>query len=198
MASAFACFCSAPLSKGHAGGSPALGGEAAAGRGARCFSEGVSHGASPARAAQSRGIWRASSLQGQVGVSRCMYSVLEFQTLERGQRPGILGSEPCDLDPREGEDRPGHGVPAPAQRAFALGWAVALIRAPGSAEPGLGAALTPVAGWGCGQMATAGGHVQGPLGPVRLAPCSSSAWPAGRPFPRPGLAARVLGSESVS
>ena len=120
-----------------------------------------------------------------------------FRPSREGSGLGILGSKPCDLDPREGEDRPGHGVPALAQRAFALGWAVALIHAPGSAEPELGAALTLVAGWGCGQVATAGGHVQGPLGPVHLTPCSASAWPTGRPFPRPGLAARVLGSESV-
>lgn len=158
-------------------------------------------------ATQSCAIWRAGALQEQVGVSSCVYSVLEFQTLEEaavepeagweGRGLGIFGSEPCDLDLQESGDQLGHRVLAPAQRVFALGWAVALVRAHGSAELGLGAALTPAAGWGRGQAATAGGHARGPLGPVCLMPCSSSAWAAGGPFPHPGLAACVLGSESV-
>ena len=48
MASASECLCSVPPSEGDTEGSPALGEEAAAGRGARCFSGGVSPGASPA------------------------------------------------------------------------------------------------------------------------------------------------------
>lgn len=179
-ASAFACLCSVPPSKGHTDESSALGGEAAAGRGVRCFSGGVSHGASPAGA---RPVTRY--MQGRVGVSSCMYSVLEFQTLEEaavepeagreGRGLGLLGSEPCDLDQREGGDRPGHRVPALAWRTFCVGmgsgphpclWVCrAEVRC--CSDPGGWLGL-----WAGGQ--SRGGDSRGLLGSVRLTLCGSA------------------------
>lgn len=81
---------------------------------------------------------------------------------------------------------------------FVLGWAVALIRACGSAELRSGAALTLVAGWGCGQVARAEGGTHGVCWEsVRLMLCGPAAWAACGSSPRPDLAARVLVSESV-
>lgn len=93
MASASECLCSAPPSEGDAGGSPALGEEAAARRRARCFSGVFPLAPALLAAAQSRAIWRAGALQEQVGVSSCIYSVLEFQTLEEAAVEPEAGQE---------------------------------------------------------------------------------------------------------